>query len=66
LESRIGKEVDVQCIGGAFSGKVVKVEGMILALEKDERTCYIDIEKIVALMDKPDKKIKSPGFLPQA
>jgi hypothetical protein len=65
LESRIGKEVDVQCIGGAFNGKVVRVEGMILVLEKDERICYVDIEKIVALMDKPEKKIKSPGFLPK-
>jgi hypothetical protein len=64
LESRIGKEVDVQCIGGLMSGKVVKIEGSILVLEKEDRTCYVDIEKIVAFWDKPEKKVKSPGFLP--
>lgn len=63
LESRVGKEVDVQSIGGQFSGKVVKVEGTILVLEKEDRTCYLDIEKIVAFWDKPEKKTKSPGFM---
>lgn len=65
LESRIGKEIDVQCIGAVFSGKVASLEGSVLALEKDERTFYIDIEKIVAISDKPEKKVKSPGFLPK-
>lgn len=65
LESRIGKEIDVQCISGTFSGKVVRVEGAILVLEKDERTCFVDIEKIVAVWDKSEKRMKSPGFLPK-
>ena len=66
LESRIGKEVDVQCIGGLLSGKVARLEGQILVLEKEEKTCFVDIDKIVAFWDKPEKKTKSPGFLPKA
>lgn len=65
LESRIGKEVDVQSLGGAFSGKVVKIEGIMLVLEKDDRNWYIDIDKIVAVCDKSEKRIKSPGFQPK-
>ena len=62
LESRIGKEVDVQCVSGVLSGKIIKIEGNILVLEREERACYVDIEKIVAFWDKSDKK-KSPGFM---
>ena len=65
LESRIGKEVDLQCEGTATSGKIVRVEGNILVLEKEDRQGYVNIEKIVALWDKPEKKIKSAGFLPK-
>ena len=66
LESRIGKEVDLQCEGAATSGKIVKIEGHILVLEKEDRQGYVNIDKIVAVWDKPEKKVKSPGFLPKA
>jgi hypothetical protein len=65
LESRIGKEIDLQCEGAAMSGKVVRIEGPFLVLEKDERQGYVNIEKIVAIWDKPEKKGKSAGFLPK-
>ena len=65
LESWIGKEIDVLCEGVTVAGKVVRVEGnlLVLELEKDEQRCYINIEKIVAVWDKQDKKPKSAGFV---
>ena len=66
LESRIGKEVDLQCEGAAVSGKIVGIEGHLLVLDKEDRRGYVSIEKIVALWDKPEKKVKSAGFLPKA
>lgn len=65
LESRIGKEVDLQCEGAATSGKIVRLEGDLLVLEKEDRQGFVNIEKIVALWDKPEKKVKSAGFLPK-
>jgi len=63
LEGRLGKELDVQCEGGTFSGKVVRIEGNVLLLEKDDVTCYVNIEKIIAVWDSREKKAQSPGFL---
>lgn len=65
LESRIGKEVDVQCEGKVLSGKITRVEGFVLVLEKDEMSCFINIDKIIAFWDKPEKKAQSPGFVPK-
>ncbi|MBI1764536.1 MAG: hypothetical protein HYR56_24185 [Acidobacteria bacterium] len=65
LEARIGKEVDVVCEGGAVSGKIIRVEGSILVLEKEDRQGYVDIARIVAFWDKSEKKTKSAGFLPK-
>lgn len=65
LASRIGKEIDVSFGAGAVSGKVIKIEGNILYLEKDDQNYYVDIEKIVAVWDakeKNEKKVKSTGF----
>ena len=66
LESRLGKELDLHCGGLAVSGKVVKVEGNVVHIEKEEVVCYVNIEKIVAVWDVQDKKAKSPGFLPNS
>lgn len=63
LEERIGKEVDIVCEGAALSGKVVKLEGNILVVEKEDRQGYVDIARIVAFWDKSEKKAKSAGFL---
>ncbi len=63
LEGRIGKEIEVQCQGVTLSGKVARVEGNILHLEKDDETAYINIDKIVVIWDSREKKAKSPGFL---
>lgn len=65
LEERIGKEVDIVCEGAAVSGKIIKIEGNILVLEKEERQGYVDITRVVAFWDKSEKKAKSAGFLPK-
>jgi hypothetical protein len=63
LESWIGKEIDALCEGATVTGKVARVEGNILVLEKEEQRCYVSIEKIIAVWDKPEKKLKSAGFV---
>lgn len=66
LESRLGKEVEVCCQGITVSGKVTKVEGNVLYLEKDGVTAHVNIEKIIIVWDSQEKKAHSPGFLSQA
>ena len=63
LESRLGRELDINCGGLSVSGKVVKIEGNVVHIEKEDVVCYINIEKIVAVWDLQDKKSKAPGFL---
>jgi uncharacterized protein DUF6897 len=65
LESRIGHEIDVHCGTDTISGKVTKVEGQVLYLEKDDVTCYVNIDKIIAVWDAREKK-GPPGFLSTA
>lgn len=66
LEERIGKEVDVVCEGAALSGKIIRIQGNILVLEKEDRQGYVDMTRIVAFWDKSEKKAKSAGFLPKS
>jgi hypothetical protein len=63
LERRLGKEVEIQCEGMMVKGKVDKIEGNVLVLTKDEETCYLNIEKIIAVWDSREKKAQPPGFL---
>lgn len=64
LESFLGKEIDVNCGSALLSGKVTRVEGPILQLERDGVTVYVNIEKIVALMETREKKSSTPpGFV---
>lgn len=66
LENRIGKEIDVSFGAGTVTGKVIKIDGDILQLEKDDQTFFVRIEKIVAFWDskeRSEKKVKSPGFV---
>ncbi len=64
LESLLGVEIDVNCGAALFSGTVKKVEGEILQLEKDGATVYINLEKIIALMESREKKTSTPpGFV---
>lgn len=65
LENWIGKEIDAMFEGATLTGKIVRVEGNILVLEldKDEQRCYVNIEKLVAVSDRQDKKLKSAGFV---
>ena len=66
LESRIGKEIEIQCEGAAVRGKVTKIEGNILHLEKDDVISFVNIEKIVVVTDSREKKAQTPGFLPKS
>src|SRR5689334_8580824 len=56
LESRLGKEVEMQCEGTTVKGKIVKIEGNVLHLKDDDEVCYINIEKIVIVWDLHEKK----------
>ena len=57
LSTLIGRRIDVFC--GATSsmrGEVIKVDGGVLHLkDEDGETCYIAIEKIIAVWEKHDK-----------
>jgi hypothetical protein len=57
LSTMIGRRIDVFC--GATSsmrGEVIKVDGGVLHLkDEDGETCYIAIEKIIAVWEKHDK-----------
>jgi hypothetical protein len=63
LEGRMGKEIDVHCGIAIISGKVTKVEANLLHLEKEGVTCYVNIEKIIAVWDARERKANLPGFL---
>ena len=65
LENRLGKEIEVCCQGITVSGKVSKVEGNVLYLEKDGVTAHVNIEKIIIVWDSQEKKAHSPGFTSQ-
>jgi plasmid replication initiation protein len=64
LKTLTGRKIDVFC--GATSslrGKVAKVESGVLYLQDDDgETCYIAIEKIIAVWEKSDKERHS-GFV---
>ena len=64
LEQRIGKEVEVSCGGVALSGKIVRIDGNILEIEKDDHLFYVNIEKIIVLCDAREKKNRATGFIP--
>lgn len=62
LERNLNKEIEVQCEGMTVTGKVTKIEGNVLHLEKDEVTCYVNIEKIIVVWDLREKRAHPPGF----
>lgn len=64
LSKLVGKKVDLFC-GGAVSlrGEVLKVENGVLHLkDEDDKTCFIAVEKIVVVWDKPDEEHRA-GFV---
>lgn len=67
LKTLLGRKIDVFC--GATSslrGEVSKVESGVLHLQDDDgETCYIAIERIIAVWEKRDKERHS-GFVFQA
>ncbi len=64
LEGLMGKEIEAICEGASINGKITKIEGNVLHLEKDGVTCFVNIDKIVVVWDAREKKAQPPGFLP--
>lgn len=62
LETQMGKEIDVTCEGATISGRVTKIEGDVLILEKEGVICYINIDKIVVVWEQKEKRSQPPGF----
>ncbi len=62
LESQMGREIDVTCEGATVSGRVTRIEGNILSLEKEGVLCHINIDKIVVVWEPRDRKVQAPGF----
>jgi hypothetical protein len=64
LSRLIGKEIDVVCSGAAsLRGECVSVGGGVLQLKDHEgETCYVAVDKIVAVWEKRDKD-RHPGFV---
>jgi hypothetical protein len=64
LKTLTGRRIDIFC--GATSsmrGEVIKVEGGVLHLKDDDgETCYIAIEKVIAVWEKRDKDHQA-GFV---
>ena len=46
--------------------RVMLIEDNVLYLEKDEVTCYVNIDKIIAVWDSREKKANPPGFVIRA
>jgi len=63
LESLIGKEMDIKVEGAIISGRITKLEGNVLFVEKDDTTCYINVDRIIAIWDSKEKKGLLPGFV---
>lgn len=64
LSRLIGKEIDVVCSGAAsLRGECISVIGGVLQLKDHEgETCYVAVDKIVAVWEKKDKD-RHPGFV---
>ena len=64
LSKMIGREIDVVCAGAiSLRGKVVNVEdGSLHLQDEDNETCYVSIDKIVAVWEKRDRD-RHTGFL---
>jgi hypothetical protein len=62
LETQLGKEVDVTCEGATISGRITRIEGDVLWIEKEGVTCYVNIQKIVVVWEQRERKVQAPGF----
>ncbi len=65
LSRMIGRKIDLFC-GGASSlrGEVIKVEGGVLHLkDDDEMTCYVAVEKIIAVWEAREDQEHRAGFV---
>lgn len=65
LAKMIGKKIDISC-GSASSlrGEITGVEDGVLHLkDKDNKPCYVAIDKIVAVWEQPDDEHRA-GFVP--
>lgn len=54
--------MDIKVEGAIITGRITKVEGNVLFVEKDDTTCYINVDRIIAIWDSKEKKGSLPGF----
>ena len=64
LSKLVGREIDVVCSGtSSLRGQCVRVDSGVLELKDDDgQTCYIAVDKIVAVWEKRAKD-RHPGFV---
>lgn len=64
LAKLIGREIDIACSGAtSLRGQCVRVEGGVLELKDHEgESCFIAVDKIVAVWEKKEKD-RQPGFI---
>lgn len=64
LSRMIGKKLDIFCGGGSsLRGEVLKVEMGVLHLRDDDgKSCYVAVEKIVAVWEARDDEHRA-GFV---
>jgi RecJ-like exonuclease len=64
LSKLVGKKVDLYCgSSSSLRGEVIKVEGGVLHLkDTEQRTCFVAIDKIVAVWEAPDEAHRA-GFV---
>jgi len=64
LSKLTGCEVAMVCVGGSrLRGKIANVsDGLVQLTDNEGETCYVAIEKIVAVWEKQDKS-HHPGFV---
>lgn len=62
LETQLGKEVDLTCEGATISGRITRIEGDVVWIEKEGVMCYVNIQKIVVVWEQRERKVQAPGF----
>jgi hypothetical protein len=55
--------MDIKVEGAIISGRITKLEGNVLFVEKDDITCYINVDRIIAIWYSKEKKGSLPGFV---
>ena len=64
LSRMIGQKIDVYCGGGSsLRGEVIKVDEVLHLKDDDDRTCFVNIDKIHVVWEARDAEHRA-GFVP--